>query len=127
MSPKLLNVEDNATQHKYIDFVLKKQAAKLGIEYEMFHSITGKQGVALAEKHADKLDLIIMDFHLPDINGDIATIEIRDLNILTPVILHSADIDKECYVVSGVFLSFHLKPLTATHAKDIIHCYARDV
>ena len=58
---KILVVEDNEKNMYLICFILKKSG------YETISAASGLEGVKLAIK--EKLDLILMDLRLPDVDG----------------------------------------------------------
>jgi two-component system cell cycle response regulator DivK len=65
----ILLVEDNGSNMYLITFILKKNG------YNVLQAFTGEEGVQIALK--EKIDLILMDIQLPDINGYEATKRIR--------------------------------------------------
>jgi two-component system cell cycle response regulator DivK len=65
----ILLVEDNGSNMYLITFLLKKNG------YNVLQAFTGEEGVQIALK--EKIDLILMDIQLPDINGYEATKRIR--------------------------------------------------
>lgn len=79
---KILIVEDN----KINQMVTKKLLDKS--EHSCKIAENGLEAIALAEKH--KFDLILMDIHMPVLNGFDASKKIRELGILTPIIALTA-------------------------------------
>ena len=65
----VLIIEDNEKNLKLVRDVLQFKG------YRTLDAVTGEEGVALARKH--KPDLILMDYHLPGINGIEAFHQIR--------------------------------------------------
>lgn len=63
-SPKtILIVEDNPINLKLLKAILNFQ------RFELLEAIDGKSALETVEKNHKKLDLILMDLQLPDING----------------------------------------------------------
>ena len=79
---KILIVEDN----KINQMVTKKLLNKS--EHTCKIAENGLEAIALVEKH--KFDLILMDIHMPVLNGFDASKKIRELKILTPIIALTA-------------------------------------
>jgi len=86
MSQTILYIEDNDVNAELVDRILRKQG------YTVEIAQNGLQGITLAEQlHPD---LIISDFHLPDINGPQITRSIRAKEALKniPIIMLTSDI-----------------------------------
>ena len=79
---KILIVEDN----KINQMVSKKMLENKGVICEIVDS--GENAIEIAKNH--KFDMILMDVHLPGINGTIATKKIREFDTITPVIALTA-------------------------------------
>ena len=79
---KILIVEDN----KINQMVSKKMLENKGVICEIVDS--GENAIEIAKNH--KFDMILMDVHLPGINGTIATKKIREFDTMTPVIALTA-------------------------------------
>lgn len=79
---KILIVEDN----KINQMVSKKMLEKKGILCEIIDN--GEEAIEIAKN--SKFDLILMDVHLPGINGTIATQKIREFDTKTPIIALTA-------------------------------------
>jgi two-component system cell cycle response regulator DivK len=75
---RILVIEDNETNMYLTKFMLEKNG------YEVLEARDGLSGVALAKN--EKLDLILMDIKLPDINGMEATGRIRAFNKDIPIV-----------------------------------------
>jgi CheY-like chemotaxis protein/HPt (histidine-containing phosphotransfer) domain-containing protein len=101
-SGKILVVEDDSVSQKAILAILKK----LGLEAEVAHN--GKQAVEKATK--ELFDLILMDMHMPNMNGYEATKSLRKQGLTIPIIALTAsvmknDLDKCLTAGCDLFLS----------------------
>lgn len=79
---KILIVEDNKINQMVTKKLLDKSEHKCKI------AENGLEAIKLVEKH--HFDLILMDIHMPIINGFEASKKIRELGILTPIIALTA-------------------------------------
>ncbi|TDD76049.1 tetratricopeptide repeat-containing hybrid sensor histidine kinase/response regulator [Flavobacterium caseinilyticum] len=82
VNKKILLVEDN----KINQMISKKMLEKKGIYCTIIDS--GEDAIEIAKSNT--FDLILMDVHLPGINGTIATQEIRTFDNITPIIALTA-------------------------------------
>lgn len=83
VNKKILLVEDN----KINQMITKKMLENKGMSCHIVDN--GEQSVELM-KEEHQFDLILMDVHLPGINGTIATQQIREFNQKTPIIALTA-------------------------------------
>ena len=67
--------------------ITKKMLEKKGINCLMIDN--GEEAITII-KNDTSLDLVLMDVHLPGINGTIATEEIRKFNVKIPIIALTA-------------------------------------
>ncbi|PLX14434.1 MAG: response regulator [Marinilabiliales bacterium] len=65
-----LVVEDEIVNYKFIELTLKKSGSKV------LHAKTGREAIDICNSER-KIDIILMDIELPEINGYDAVIEIR--------------------------------------------------
>ncbi|HSN47133.1 MAG TPA: ATP-binding protein [Flavobacterium sp.] len=79
---KILVVEDN----KINQMVTKKMLENKGVLCEIVDN--GEDAIEISKNN--KFDLILMDVHLPGINGTIATNKIREFDTTTPIIALTA-------------------------------------
>tara|TARA_R100000027_G_scaffold43940_1_gene33042 strand:+ start:7938 stop:11237 length:3300 start_codon:yes stop_codon:yes gene_type:complete len=104
---KVLVVEDDLSNQIFIEALIKRFGAVPSI------AIHGEMALELAQK--EQFDLILMDLHMPLMNGFEATTGIRDegLNKSTPIIALSADLTEfvreECRNVG--MIDFISKPV----------------
>jgi PAS domain S-box-containing protein len=101
-SGRILVVEDDSASQKTILAILKK----LGLETDVAHN--GKQAVQKATK--ELFDLILMDMHMPNMNGYEATKSLRKQGLAIPIIALTAsvmkhDVDKCLTAGCDLFLS----------------------
>jgi len=82
----ILVVEDNDINSLTICNILRK---------ENYHVVVGRNGVEAVDLADHKLDIILMDVHMPIMDGIEATKIIRKNGINVPIIALSADISKE--------------------------------
>ncbi|WP_298138166.1 ATP-binding protein [Flavobacterium sp.] len=83
VNKKILLVEDN----KINQMITKKMLENKGMICQIVDN--GEESVSILKLEND-FDLILMDVHLPGINGTIATQQIREFNITTPIIALTA-------------------------------------
>ncbi|MBC8469360.1 MAG: response regulator [Planctomycetes bacterium] len=105
-SGKILVVEDDSASQKTILAILKK----LGLETDVAND--GKQAVQKATK--EHFDLILMDMHMPNMNGYEATKSLRKQGLTIPIIALTAsvmknDLDKCLTAGCDLFLSKPIK------------------
>ena len=82
----VLYIEDNLGNLKLIERILDRRA-----DVDLIPAIQGRMGLDLAEEHSP--DLILLDVHLPDINGDEVLKRLREREATRdiPVVVLSAD------------------------------------
>jgi hypothetical protein len=93
---RILVVEDDPASQKTVLMMLDK----LGLETDVANN--GRQAVQKAGKR--HFDLILMDMHMPDMNGYEATRELRRNGLTTPIIALTASVmvkDLERYLAAG--------------------------
>jgi two-component system cell cycle response regulator DivK len=78
----ILVVEDEDHNYTYIYEILKRT------RISMIRAVTGKDAIRLFKEN--KIDLVLMDIKLPDIDGLSVTMEIKRLNVEVPVIAQTA-------------------------------------
>jgi signal transduction histidine kinase/CheY-like chemotaxis protein len=81
---KILLVEDN----KINQMITKKMLENKGMLCKILDN--GEDCVTLLKQNKEHFDLVLMDVHLPGINGTIATQQIREFNTKTPIIALTA-------------------------------------
>jgi len=78
----ILVAEDEITNYLFIETVLEDSG------YRLLHAWNGKEALNLFG--SEDVDLIIMDLKMPVMDGFEAIEKIREINILLPIIAHSA-------------------------------------
>lgn len=78
----ILVVEDNANVRKLYDFILRKE------HYTPILAEDGLQALAILEKQ--HIDLIILDVMMPNMDGFTLAKELRDADIMIPILMISA-------------------------------------
>ena len=102
----ILLVEDEAV----IALNQKKQLEKHG--YEVIHSLNGKAAVEIIKKSETKIDLILMDIHMPELDGYQTSSYISSKNEI-PILGISSDFKNNITATTfGMrkMLSKHIKP-----------------
>lgn len=84
LGKRILLVEDN----KINQMITKKMLENRGMNCRILDN--GEDCVTLLRKEAQNYDLVLMDVHLPGINGTIATEQIRTFNTSIPIIALTA-------------------------------------
>ena len=96
----VLVVEDNATNQLISQSLLQQ----IGIESIL--ASDGKQGVELYRQHQEKIALVLMDLHMPVMNGYDAAEAIRKISPSVPIVAMTADVIlgvKESCEASGIY------------------------
>lgn len=112
-------VDDCIINQLFLSTVVKSMNCNI------FIAKNGKE--AVEESMCAKYELIFMDLNMPILNGDEATLIIRqkgNLNSDTPIILQTSDIVKNApsYKIDG-FTGKISKPYIISQVKDIISKY----
>jgi signal transduction histidine kinase len=92
----ILIVEDDEVNFRFLEAILQNSEAQI------LHAVNGYQAVELC-RSINKIDLVLMDIKMPEMDGFEATRQIRQFNKKIPVIAQTAyilEIDKEkCFAV----------------------------
>ncbi|HET6910753.1 MAG TPA: ATP-binding protein [Mycobacteriales bacterium] len=83
---KVLYIEDNISNVRLVERIMERRP-----EVELIPAMQGSLGITLAREHQPAL--ILLDLHLPDINGDAVLRQLREGPVTAhiPVIIVSAD------------------------------------
>ncbi len=91
---RILVVEDNKTNQYIAKSILEQVGFKIVLTDD------GKEGALYFEEHSDEIDLILMDLHMPILNGYDASVRIRKLDGDVPIVAMTADaisgVEEEC-------------------------------
>ncbi|MCA9776349.1 MAG: response regulator [Candidatus Eremiobacteraeota bacterium] len=83
---RVLIVEDDKVNQK----LMKKALERFGIEYSLAE--TGRQAIAMLLEEKQEFDLVLMDCHMPEMDGFEATAKIRESGVEgVPIIAVTAD------------------------------------
>lgn len=91
---QILVVEDNKTNQYIVKEILELAG------FSVYMADNGEEGVRYYSRNSEKIDLILMDLHMPVMNGYEAAAEIRRMDSQVPIVAMTADaiagIDEEC-------------------------------
>ncbi|MFA9463161.1 MAG: response regulator [Velocimicrobium sp.] len=82
----ILVVDDNTTNQLIVQSLLEE------VGYRVYKAGNGKEGIAIFKEHQMEIDLILMDLHMPLLNGYEASLEIRKISADVPIIAMTADV-----------------------------------
>ena len=85
----ILVAEDDTNSFKYIQASLKKTGVKI------LHATNGKEAVESVSDETISIDLIVMDAMMPLMSGFEATIEIKKIQPVIPIIMLTAYANQE--------------------------------
>jgi len=118
---RILLVEDLPVIQRAVAHIMHK------LDVELTVAATGAD--AIKQFQQSKFDLIFMDIGLPDIQGDVVTQQIRDIEkqqgTHTPIVALTANLNQEdhpTYIESGME-EVLLKPFSVQKAKTIFDKY----
>lgn len=111
---KILVVEDEPNNMMLIKIILKKHG------HEIIEALTGEEGIRKASSF--KPDIVLMDLRLPDMDGFVATKEIReiikDIQIIAVTSYSMDDVREE--IIKGEFNGLIQKPINPLTIMDEI-------
>jgi signal transduction histidine kinase/DNA-binding response OmpR family regulator len=82
----ILLAEDNRTNQLIVKSLLEQTGA------ELLMAGDGKEAVQLYQQHQNNIDLVLMDLHMPVMDGYEATREIRKISADVPIVALTADV-----------------------------------
>ncbi|MEO1816355.1 MAG: transporter substrate-binding domain-containing protein [Acetobacterium sp.] len=112
----ILVVEDNKTNQLIAKSLLEP------VGFQVWLGNDGQQGVELFKAHRSEIDLILMDLHMPVLNGYEAAEQIRALSADIPIVAMTADVIegvKEKCQASGIH-HYISKPFDPEHFVETI-------
>jgi len=117
--PLVLYIEDNEDNLKLVTKVLRVAG------FKVIGAVSGQIGLDYASKHLP--DLILVDIHLPDMDGLTVTARLRENAHIgqTPIIALTANVthvDHQNSVAAGC-TGFIEKPIDVDRLPDQIHAY----
>lgn len=117
----ILVVEDDDVNFKFLEAILQDSATQI------LHAKNGSQAVELC-KSISKIDLVLMDIKMPEMDGFEATKQIRQFNKKLPIIAQTAfaqEIDPEKCLLVGCNDSI-TKPFDIKEFLEKINVYLRE-
>ena len=116
MKEKILIVEDNPVHMRLIEMILRAK------DYTLLKAASGEEALEVAAR--DKPDLVIMDIHLPKMNGFEVTRKLRENPAFshTPIIAITANVmkeDRERVIESGGD-AYTTKPINTRELPEVI-------
>jgi len=114
----ILVAEDDDISYALLKIILSKS------NYKLLRTKNGKDTVDEIKRN-DRIDLVLMDIKLPDLNGEEATRQIRQFNTSIPVIAQTAYAlpgDKERFLNAGCN-DYITKPVSSKKLLSKIYKY----
>lgn len=114
----ILIAEDIFTSVKYYQAALKRTNSSILV------AKNGKEAVNLVREN-NNIDLVLMDIHMPELNGFEATKEIKRINKKIPILVQTAYIlsgEKEKSFKAGCD-DFLTKPISLNKLLDVVNNY----
>eukprot|EP00294_Goniomonas_avonlea_P016152 CAMPEP_0114541912 /NCGR_PEP_ID=MMETSP0114-20121206/1557_1 /TAXON_ID=31324 /ORGANISM="Goniomonas sp, Strain m" /LENGTH=596 /DNA_ID=CAMNT_0001726179 /DNA_START=800 /DNA_END=2590 /DNA_ORIENTATION=- len=110
---KVLLVDDNITNRKVGQMLVRRAG------YECVVCAGGLEAVALVSESPSEYGLVLMDLHMPEVDGVHAAARIKELTPSLPILCMTADklVDGQ---FEGVFDGFCPKPVTLPTLKELI-------
>lgn len=90
----VLVVDDNKTNQFIAQSILEQRG------FSVFLADDGQEGYDFFKEHPQQIDIILMDLHMPVMNGYDAAAQIRKLDLTVPIVAMTADaisgVEEEC-------------------------------
>jgi CheY-like chemotaxis protein len=115
---KILIVDDEQLIHFFYKEIFKNSGANL------IHATDGRTSVNICKENSD-VDIVLMDIHLPNLNGYEALNEIRKINADIPVIAQTAfalSEDRDTAIKAG-FDEYVSKPINKKEVTQLIEYF----
>lgn len=116
-APRALVVEDNLTNQAVVAAILQS------LDFDVSFAVDGSEAVKIAQ--TEKFDIILMDIHMPVMDGFSATRGIRDLGgwcASVPIIAVTANemaTDRDTYIAAGLD-DLVPKPIDTRHFAETV-------
>lgn len=81
LSQKILSIDDSRSVHAFLDRCLT------GTTYHLVHALSAKDGMTILKAEVNQINLILLDWEMPEQNGPEAFLEIRNITQTIPVIM----------------------------------------
>lgn len=110
----ILIAEDDHTSFLYLQMILKT------LPCEIIHALTGRDALDYYIHYQEKIDLILMDIKMPEMDGYTATREIRKINNSVPIVAQTAfslagDMEKALQAGCNYYLPKPIKKADLMH------------
>jgi len=112
----ILLIDDEPMVTDICEMMLKK------LGHKVLKARSGSEGIKLYEANRNRIDLIISDFNMPEMNGQEVVVKLRIMDHNVKVLLSSGGLSvaEENKVVSGGFNGFLKKPYNMTTLSEKI-------
>lgn len=113
----ILVAEDIQSNYLLVSALLQKS-------YDLIHALNGKEAVEIMRTDP-RIDLLLMDMKMPEMDGMTATIEIRKFNTRIPIVAltaHAFDADKQAAMEAGCS-DYLVKPVCKERLVAILQKY----
>ena len=120
MSKNILVVDDNEVNLELITALIEQYKKESDVSITIFSAVNGEEAVKVCEENF--MDLVFMDFMMPKMNGNEATILIKKNTPKTMIIAisSSGDEEKQKEILKNGAEDYILKPITAQLFKNRI-------
>ncbi len=118
----VLSIDDSRAVHAFLDRAFAQSA------HQFVHALSGKEGIRILEEGKTKVDVILLDWEMPEQNGPEVLQEIKKRGILIPVLMmtsknNTQDISK---MIEAGAAEYIMKPFTPEVIVDKIRSVLGD-
>lgn len=107
--PVILIAEDDEVNYMYLETILEDYREEYNFPVKLIHAYNGVEAVDICK--TNKVDLILMDIGMPEMNGHEATKMIKSINKDIPIIAQTAFVEDKDYCLSNGYDDFLDKPI----------------
>ncbi len=107
--PIILIAEDEDVNFMYLETIFEEHEEEYGYAVKLIHAKNGIEAVNIFK--SNKIDLVLMDIKMPEMNGYEATREIKSINSDIPIIAQTSFEDDKNQCLSAGFDDFISKPV----------------